>query len=202
MQRRQLLLGGLAAAGLLPAVPAMADIIPLDRISDYFNALSTARASFTQINADGTISTGTLYIHRPGRMRFEYNPPDNALVIAGSGSVAIFDGKSNERRPEQYPLRRTPLQLILEERVDLSRRDMVIAHVEDGPKTIVVAQDPEHPEYGNLQLIFTAPVELRQWIVTDDLGTRTTVVLGDLELGVDLGSRLFNVRYEIDRRGG
>lgn len=199
----------LAPAALLVAslLPAGAAPIPLDAISDYMNGMRTAESKFTQVNADGSISTGTLYIKRPGRMRFEYDPPEEALVIAGAGAVAIFDPKSNGG-PETYGLNRTPLKLILDDNMDLSRANMVTGHREEGPSTVLRAQDPEHPEYGNIELVFTggpqegAPVELRQWVVTDEAGSQTTVILGELQTGVNLGDSLFSIRRETARRGG
>jgi outer membrane lipoprotein-sorting protein len=197
MNRRTALLAPLAF--LLP-LPATAAVIPLAALSDYLNGLTTVEADFTQVNADGTISTGKIYIRRPGRVRFEYAPPDRSLVIAGSQTVAIFDAKSNQP-PEQYPLRRTPLNLILAEDIDLSTADMIVGHVSDGTSTRVTAQDPEHPEYGTIELVFTAdPVELRQWVITDDLGAQTTVILGEMKKGGELGARLFDIRAETEAR--
>ncbi len=173
---------------------ANAQQVSLSDISAYLNALQTAQGEFTQINGDGTISTGTIYIKRPGRIRFEYNPPDRALVIAGGGAVAIFDPRSNTG-PESYPLAQTPLSIILAQNVDLSRARMVTGHTSDGATTTVTAQDPDHPEYGNIQLVFTAnPVELRQWIVTDDAAGQTTVILGDLTKGGQIGDSQFNIQ--------
>lgn len=173
-------------------VAVYADMLPLNAISNYLNGLKTAQARFTQINDDGTVNTGTVYIKRPGRMRFEYDPPNSAIVVAGSGAVVIDDTKSNQP-PETYPLRRTPLALILDDRVDLGRARMVTAHGFDGTATVVTAQDPENPEYGYIQMKFTAqPVELRQWVVNDGTGGETTVVLGELNTGVDLPNRLFD----------
>ncbi|RBO55214.1 outer membrane lipoprotein carrier protein LolA [Rhodovulum sp. BSW8] len=190
----------LALAALLAGTPALADPIPLSSLSAYLNSFQTAQADFTQINADGSISTGVLSIRRPGRARFEYAPPDKALVMAGGGQVAVFDEKSNQP-PEQYPLKRTPLNLILERQVDLGRARMVVGHEEDGSSTRVVAQDPEHPEYGTITLVFTnEPIELRQWIVTDETGSQTTVVLGELKTGMPLGARLFNIIQETNDR--
>lgn len=202
MQRRSLLIGGLAALAL--AGPAAAQsVIPLDRISAYLNSLTTAEARFTQIADDGSVQTGKLYIHRPYRMRFEYDPPNPTLVLAYARRLAIFDGKSNRVDPEEYPLRHTPLNLILEQRVDLSRRNMVVDHYGDGTTTTVVAQDPENPEYGRLELIFTDnPVQLRQWVVTDGSGARTTVILGDMVVGKEYSRKLFAITEEIRRRGG
>lgn len=185
-----------AAAIVAFAAPAMAEKIPLSDISAYLNSLQTAEAKFTQINSDGTVSTGKLYIKRPGRMRFEYDPPEKALVLASSGSVAVFDPKSHGG-PSVYPLSKTPLGIILQKDVDLDRANMVTGHIEQGPGTMVRAQDPEHPEYGSIDLIFTNnPVELRQWVVHDDSGNTTTVSLGDLETGMSLNNGLFRVENE------
>jgi outer membrane lipoprotein-sorting protein len=75
---------------------------------------------------------------------------------------------------------------------------MVTGHTSDGTKTTVTAQDPDHPEYGSIQMVYTAnPVELRQWIVTDDTGQQTTVILGDLEKDGRVPDILFNIQREM-----
>ncbi|MBT9247201.1 outer membrane lipoprotein carrier protein LolA [Gemmobacter fulvus] len=182
------------------ALPAQAEKISLNAISGYLNKLTTAEAEFTQVNADGSIGTGKLFIKRPGRVRFEYAKPDRSLVMASAGNVAIFDNKSNQP-PEQYPLDKTPLNLILAENVDLGRAKMVIGHREDGNTTRVVAQDPKHPEYGSIEMVFTAnPVELRQWVITDDAGGQTTVILGEMTKGKNYNTTLFNIALEMERR--
>lgn len=198
--RRNFLTG--AAALALTASAATAQQLSLGEISGYLNRLQTATGGFTQINGDGTLSTGQIFIKRPGRIRFEYNPPDNSLVMAGGGSVAIFDPRSNTG-PERYPLNQTPLKIILEANVDLTRQRMVTGHTSDGTTTTVTAQDPDNPQYGNIQMVFTgSPVELRQWIVTDDLGETTTVILNDLRTGVGIDNGKFNIIAETNRRGG
>lgn len=183
----------LGAALALAATTAMADKLPLSSISSYLNAMTTAKGAFTQINSDGTISTGTIYIKRPGRVRFEYNAPDTGLVIAGSNTVVIYDTKSNQP-PESYPLARTPLSIILARNVNLNQAKMVTGHAYDGTATTVTAQDPENPQYGNIQMKFTGTTpELRQWIINDGNGSQTTVVLGDLQKGGSLPNKLFDV---------
>ena len=181
----------LIAATSLAALPAAAEKLSLAEISQYLNSFRTASGEFTQINDDGTISTGQIFIKRPGKVRFEYNPPEDMQVIADGTRVGIIDGKSNTG-PEAYPLHRTPLKIILARKVDFSRERMVTEHEGDDKTTTVQAQDPDNPEYGSLELVFTAnPVELRQWVVDDGSGSRTTVVLGDLETGVRLDDEAF-----------
>jgi len=195
-RRFALLAVPLALAGLA-ASPSSAQQLSLGAVSTYLNSFTSAQGEFTQINADGTISTGTVYIKRPNRVRFEYNPPEESLVVAGGGQVAIFDPRSDSG-PDRFPLSQTPLKIILERNVDLTRTNMVTGHTSDGTSTTVTAQDPDNPQFGSLQMVYTAaPVELRQWIVTDDTGQQTTVILGNLEKDGNVPDILFNIQREM-----
>lgn len=184
----------------LTANPTLANPVPLDALSRYINALTTAETTFRQINPDGSSSSGRVLIQRPGRMRFEYAKPDKTLVLASAGQVAIFDAKSNQP-PEQYPLAKTPLNLILGEKIDLQNARLVVDHHEEGALTLVTAQDPAHPDYGTLQLGFSKnPVTLRQWVVTDGNGAQTIVLLDALTEGQSYSSFLFSIRNETEKR--
>ena len=174
--------------------------LSLSEISGYLNSFTTAKAGFRQINADGSVSTGTLYLQRPGRARFDYDPPDNGVVIAGGGQVAIFDPVSNQP-PEQYPLARTPLKIILARRIELSRERMVVGMDSSEDTTTVIAQDPERPEQGRIRLIFSEnPVALQGWVIINEAGQPTRVGLGELQTGMRLPSSLFNIVIETRKR--
>lgn len=184
----------------LAAAPALAKEVPLSVLSSYINSLVTAEASFVQVNADGSKAKGKIYIQRPGRARFEYEAPSKDLVIAAGGQVIIFDARSNEP-PEQYPLARTPLNLILARDVNLEDARMVVDHGEVGGATVVRAQDPKHPEYGTIDLYFSAdPVALTKWIITDDIGNQTSVTLGEMVTGQSYGASLFSKEVELQKR--
>ncbi len=201
MKLRSLALAPVTALvlALATAFPALADKIPLNEISRYLNGLKTAQAEFTQVNGDGSISTGTVFIHRPNRVRFEYKG-DRTLVLASAGQVAVFDGKSRSG-PQQYPLSKTPLSLILAPNINLDQARMVTGYSEKKNTTVVTAQDPQHPEYGSIQMVFSAnPTQLRQWVVTDEAGTRTTVILGEMKTGVSFPPSKFAIESEVARR--
>ena len=188
------LTSAILAVGLAVSAPlaAAAQQLSLNEISGYLNQLRTAKGDFTQINDDGSISTGTIYIKRPGKVRFEYNAPDSGLVVAGANTVVIYDKKSNQPA-ETYPLARTPLSIILAENVNLGRAKMVTGHSYDGTATTVTAQDPANPQYGNIRMKFTGnPGQLRQWIINDGNGSATTVVLGDMQVGGNISNSLFD----------
>ena len=185
---------------LLLSLPLAAKEVPLDALSAYLNSWKTVEASFVQVNVDGSKSTGTIYIQRPGRARFEYAAPDKNLVIAAGGQVVIFDSRSNQP-PEQYPLSRTPLNLILAQTVDLEAASMVIGHGEVGEVTVVKVQDPKHPDRGTIDLVFSQdPIALKQWIITDDIGNQTSVTLDGLVTGKVYGAGLFSMELELEKR--
>ena len=187
------------ALALTLAAPAAwaAEKLPLSQISNYLNQMKTVQTTFTQVNDDGSLSTGKLWLERPGKMRFEYDPPNSAVVLARSGTVQIFDPKSNQP-PEQYPLKRTPLSLVLARNVNLGQANMVVGHDFDGTATVVTAQDPKNPESGRIELMFTSnPGELRKWVIHDNAGSQTTVLLGPLTEGGNLDSSVFSSKTRI-----
>lgn len=187
---------------LLASLPVTAHAaeVPLDALSSYLNSLTTVETRFVQTNADGTRAQGRLIIQRPFRARFEYDPPDKTLVLASGSMVAIFDAKSNQP-PEQYPLDRTPLNLILGPNINLATAAMVVDHGEFQGATHVLAQDPKHPDYGTIELIFSEdPVALTQWVITDDIGNQTTVTLSQMQAGGTYPDSLFSIENEASRR--
>ena len=185
--------------GLL-ASPLSSEKLSVDALSEYLNGLRTLQASFTQISADSSLSTGSLYIKRPGRMRFEYDPPNNALVLAAGGQLAIFDPRGNSE-PESYPLSKTPLSLILADNLNLSQDRMVAAHEYDGTSTILTVQDPDFPDRGFISLVFTGPQpQLRQWVIQDQNGDQTVVVLNDMTTQLSLSENLFNIFINKQKR--
>lgn len=193
-------LGALAlAAPLAAAAPAGAqDGRDLARISAYLNALDTAEGSFVQIAPNGETSDGRFYIDKPGRIRFEYTPPNPSLVISDGVWVVVYDTRDCSK--QTVPLSSTPLNLLLQEKVDL-RQSGAVSDIERRPGQMrVTAFNPGNRDEGSITLIFNDnPLELRQWIVTDAEGRQTTVALSEVTRGKEIPVRLFlPARVEMD----
>ena len=194
---RRIFLAGALAALLAPALPAPApaqmsgaDARDLARISNYLNGVTTLEGNFVQIGHDGELSEGLFYMRRPGRIRFEYKPPNPALIVADGVWVGIYDKRLNTL--DRIPLRSTPLDILLRKRVDL-RNDGAVRSIERSPGLIrVTAIDPNAPEQGSITMVFADnPLELRQWIVVDPQGLTTTVALSEMRSNVTLDPNLF-----------
>ena len=173
--------------------PSLAEKISLNKISDYINGLTTLQADFEQINSDGSIDTGKLYIRRPGKMRLEYTAPNNALVIAGAGSVAIFDDKS-KNGPTLFPLKKTPLNLLLKKNVDLYKNEMITEHTANNENTFIVAKDPKRKSQGGIKIVFSnSPVSLQGWTITNQSNQKTKIILDKLDKKTKIPLYLFNI---------
>ena len=173
--------------------PSLAERISLNKISGYINGLTTLQADFEQINSDGSIDRGKLYIRRPGRMRLEYTAPNNALVIAGAGSVAIFDDKS-KNGPTLFPLKKTPLNLLLKKNVDLSKNEMITEHTANNENTFIVAKDPKRKSQGSIKMMFSnSPVSLQGWTITNQSNQKTKIILDKLDKKTKIPLYLFNI---------
>ncbi len=191
MNRRDLLTAALALPLLGLGAPADAnDARELARISAYLNAIGTLEGDFVQIDPDGILSEGRFYMSRPGRIRFEYNEPNPALVISDGVWVSVVDKRYD--KVDRYPLSETPLNLILKKDIDLAREGAVEGvEVSDGQMR-VRAHDPEYPERGSITMIFGAnPLELRQWIIDDAQGGATTVALSEVRSNVTIPAAKF-----------
>jgi outer membrane lipoprotein-sorting protein len=184
----------------LIAAPVSAEKLSLEELSAYLNGVTTAVSGFTQVNGNGSVSAGRMFLKRPGRIRLEYDPPNLGLVVVGGGQVAIFDPKSDSE-PFRFPLNQTPLNIILQNNVDFKKQDMVREHFADGPTTVLTLQDPTHSDYGFIKLIFTKdPVRLRQWIVDNNSGNNSTVIVENWIEDQQVPDVLFNIQAEIKKR--
>ena len=192
ISRRFLLL---SAAALLPlsagaAPPSTLDQADIARIEAYLNGLKTLKAHFIQAAPDGAISEGTAWLQRPGRMRFQYNPPSPFLLIAAHGVLTFND--SALQQTSNIPLSRTPLGILLADTVILSGAVTVTAIQRLPGQIQITLVRTESPGDGSLTLIFADnPLTLRQWTVIDAQRRETHVTLYSVQLGGSFDQQLF-----------
>ncbi|MEM9046590.1 MAG: outer membrane lipoprotein carrier protein LolA [Pseudomonadota bacterium] len=192
------LIAVLVTALLLPSAGFAQSVNPGDllRISNYLNGIGTLEGNFVQIGPDGDLSEGTFYLRRPGRMRFDYEPPNPALIIADGTWVGVCDPQINTF--DRFPLSETPLDLLLRDRVDLRKEGSVQSIDRSGGQFRVKAIDPDAPDQGSITMVFSDnPLQLRQWVIVDNQGLTTTVALSETRANVKLGGELFLIEDEI-----
>ena len=183
---------GMAVAASLGAK----DRTDVGRVEAYLNALTTLKSRFIQRASTGNLASGTVYISRPGRMRFEYDPPAPILLVA-DGLFLIYVDKDLEQI-SHVPISSTPLGILVEANVKLTDNHDV-AFVERAAGTLAVTLTmKEDPEAGAVRLLFAdAPLALKQWYIRDAQGVEVRVTLLDIERGIDLDSALFQIDPEM-----
>ena len=170
----------------------------LDRISAYLSGVQTMVGKFVQVGPDGGRTEGMLYLQKPGRVRFQYNPPSPIDIISDGSSVVVRDRKLATQ--DLYPLSQTPLRYLLAERIDLLRdTDVVSVSADDSFATVVIEQKQLFVGTDRLMIMFDAKdLTLKQWTVTDPQGFDTTVAVYNLEL--DQETRSEPVRHQLPAR--
>lgn len=179
-----------AANGPTPAPLTPQDQAELERIQAYLNGLTSLKAKFLQIAPDGSASQGIAWLERPGRMRFQYDPPSPYLLVAGHGLLVFHDKRLGQTT--NILLSATPLGVLLAKHIQLSG-PVTVTGFQNLPGEIdVTLVRTASPESGSLTLVFsTNPLQLRQWAVTDAQGKVTRVTLYDVELGGHFPNSLF-----------
>ncbi|HJQ55320.1 MAG TPA: outer-membrane lipoprotein carrier protein LolA [Vineibacter sp.] len=179
-----------------PEETAPAPVLPpsqqaeVQRVEQYLNSVRSLQARFSQTGSDGRTAPGTLSLQRPGRMRFEYDPPATILIVADGSQVTLADFK--DKSMSQWPLGWTSASFLAAEQVKLSG-DLTVTNVarSAGELRVTVIQT-KRPQEGRVELLFaTDPVLLKGWTVWDAKSVPVTVALTNLRTGVDLARDLF-----------
>jgi outer membrane lipoprotein-sorting protein len=173
----------------------------LDRISAYLSSVQTMVGKFVQVGPDGGRTEGTFYMQKPGRVRFQYNPPSPIDIISDGSSVVVRDRKLATQ--DLYPLSQTPLRYLLAEHIDLLRdTDIVSVTADDSFATVVIEQKQLFVGTARLMIMFDAKdLTLKQWTVTDPQGFDTTVAVYNLDSSKKPDPNLFVINYQREQTG-
>jgi outer membrane lipoprotein-sorting protein len=184
-----------SAAPAAAAAP-LSDRAIVERANAYFNGLSSLVANFVQVGGDGRRLTGTLYVQRPGKLRFEYDAPATMEIIADGSSVAVRDRKLATQ--DLYTVSQTPLKFLLRDRVELGRDIKVLGAGAD-PEGVRVSLEDASTLGGTskITLFFDPAVEtLTKWRIVDPQGFQTNVTLTNLDRNRRVDTKLFVINYE------
>jgi outer membrane lipoprotein-sorting protein len=168
----------------------------IEKASAYLTGLQTLVGDFVQVAPNGSRTEGKFYLQKPGRVRFEYDPPSPLELIANGETVAVRDRRLATQ--EVLPLSQTPLRFLLADRIDLIKETNVVgAYTDDLFATVVIEERQALGGTNRLMLMFgVQDFQLRQWTVTDAQGYDTTVAVYNLDKTKKLDPELFKINFE------
>ncbi|CAL74188.1 conserved hypothetical protein; putative signal peptide [Bradyrhizobium sp. ORS 278] len=165
------------------------------KVSAYLSSLQTLVGNFVQVGPDGSKTKGDFYIQKPGKVRFEYEPPTPIDIIADGSSLVVRDRKLATQ--DVYPLSQTPLRYLLSDRIDLLKDTNVIAVTADELYvTITIEEKQALIGTSRLMLMLGAKDgQLKQWTVTDPQGYDTTIAVYNLDTTKKLDPAMFKIDF-------
>ncbi len=184
------------SAGFAAKVKSM-EITPdiqasVGRINAYFNSFQTLRGELTQTSPRGRAARGVFFIAKPGKLRFEVEPPTPYIMASDGKWLTLTNKKMN--KGDQFPLSKTPLRLLVSNQLDLLKEVDVVSFEQNEGITTIALSDKKGSIPGQIVLVFDETKDvLQQWIIIDGKGQRTTVELANLEKDVKINPKLFNV---------
>ncbi len=165
----------------------------VDQASAYLEGLNQARGRFVQTDPRGSQTRGDLYLQRPGKMRFEYDPPQGLLVVSDGYNVSVAD--SRLKTFEKYPLGATPLALLLARHVSLDKGVVIDQVSRSADGFSITAHDGRKQAEGRIRLVFsTTPLTLKSWTVTDAQGQSTRIDISEFKSVIGLSASLFQLK--------
>jgi outer membrane lipoprotein-sorting protein len=194
MAAMRILLAALSAAvlSLVATLPVHAQQggIGVPQIEQYFNGIRSLKARFVQSNPNGSVVQGTLYVRRPGRMRFEYDAPSQLKIVADGRQVTMWDNATRDFG--QWPIGWTAASFLVKDPLVLSG-DLQVEKLErvNGMLEATMSQARKPQEGKVIVRLGENPLLLRGWTIIDNRGNRVTVSLSDMQTGLQLADSLF-----------
>lgn len=167
------------------------------RVSAYLSSLQTLVGNFVQVASDGSKTQGDFFIQKPGKVRFEYDPPTPIDIVADGSSVVVRD--RNLATQDVYPLSQTPLRYLLSDRIDLLK-DTNVINITSDDLYITITIEEKQALIGTSRLMLMVGAkdgQLKQWTVTDPQGYDTTVAVYNLDSGKKIDPALFKIDFTV-----
>jgi outer membrane lipoprotein-sorting protein len=179
-----------AVTGAHAQGPSAAPPAEAAQVEQYYNTIRTLQARFVQSNPNGAVVQGTLSVSRPGKMRFEYDPPSQMKVVADGWQVTMWDPMTRDFG--QWPIGWTAASFLVKEPLKLSG-DLTVEKVDraNGLLELTLVQTKK-PQEGKVTIRFAEnPMQLRGWTILDTRGNKVDVSLNDVKTGMPLAASLF-----------
>lgn len=166
--------------------------VKLSHVESYLNTLKTLQATFKQWDQNGTLTTGILYLKRPGHIRMTYNKPSKLVILADGETLFFIDRATKDF--SYSPVGQSPASFLLDPHINFQKNFKIIKFQVDGNKILLTISKKENEDLGALTLVFrkTPSLQLIQWIILDPQHKKTIVNLEEITSGHDLAITLFD----------
>ncbi|MGI9351625.1 MAG: outer-membrane lipoprotein carrier protein LolA [Rhizobiaceae bacterium] len=165
--------------------------VAIDAISNHFTSVPTMTGEFIQFGPNGEQTGGTFYIHRPGRIRFNYEDPSPIMVVSNGKTLAVNNKKL--KTWSYFPLKKTPLSLLLSNSIKIDDKSIKTIDAREDITTVVMGDKNIFGD-SEITLLFDPQTQdLRQWTIKDAQGKETSVMIFNVEKNIKIPQKLFKI---------
>jgi outer membrane lipoprotein-sorting protein len=158
-----------------------ADLALVDKATKYLQNLQEVEGRFEQTNPRGMVQAGDIFLKRPGKARFQYDPPSGLVVVSDGRNVNVWD--SRLRTFDRTPLGATPLAILLARQIRLDQDVEVfrVGRYDDGFYLSARSANGQARTEGYITIVFgDNPMQLRGWTLVDGQGQATRIKISSL----------------------
>ena len=160
------------------------------KVENFFKTLKTIEADFIQVSPSGKTSEGKIFLDLPGKLRIDYNQPNNILITTKGFWIVIQNRKL--KSTNNIPLNQTPFSILLENKINFNNKDLIVDLEKKLGIILLKIKLAENKQAGELLLEFSEkPFLLKKWIIRDIVGDETTVLIQNAKYNQKLPFTIF-----------
>ena len=160
------------------------------QVNKFFENFNTLEADFIQVSSSGNVSNGKIYFDLPGKLRIDYSEPNNLLITCKGFWIVIQD--RNLKTTNNIPLNQSPFSTLIEKKINLSNKTIKTEFENKSGIISLTVTSSNNEQAGQLTLEFSEnPFSLKKWIIKDNFGDITTVLIQNAKYNKNLSHLLF-----------
>ncbi len=182
---------GAVVGSVLPSVASEKERA-VKEITNHFSSVPTMTGEFIQFGPTGEQTGGKFFIHRPGKIRFEYEDPSPLMVVSNGKTLGV---RNKKLKTWQYiPLRKTPLSLLLSKEIKVTDESVRTVEAREDVTRVVMGDKNLFGDSEITLLFDPSSYDLRQWTIKDNQGKETSVMIFNVEKNVKISNKMFQLR--------
>ena len=160
------------------------------QIENFFKNLATLEADFIQVSPSGNVSSGKIYLDLPGKLRIDYNNPNNLLITSKGFWIVIQDRAS--KTTNNIPVKSTPFSILLENKLIFKNENFKTEYsLASGIISLKIKSQNKDISESLIMEFSEKPFSLKKWIISDTFGEKTTVLIQNAKYNNNLSHLLF-----------
>ena len=160
------------------------------KVEKFFESLKTLEANFIQVGPSGDISNGKIYLDLPGKLRLDYEKPNNLLITCKGFWLTIQN--RTLKTTNNIPIESTPFFILIEKKFNFQNESfMTYLKNKSGIISLKITNSKNNKSEGLTLEFSEKPFSLKKWIIKDTFGEITTVLIQKAKYNNKLSHLLF-----------